>query len=92
MFQCNFFGKTIFLWRPEKENTVFRAVVYFLKLGELVEKPLAKCLACQIVRKKHQHPTLKSTPTHKKTMETANIDFLGPSQMSSIPYFLICQF
>ena len=25
MFQCNFFGKTIFSGRPEKENMVFRA-------------------------------------------------------------------
>ena len=35
--------------------------VYFLKLDELVEKPLAKCAACQIVRKKHPHPTLEQT-------------------------------
>ena len=64
--------------------------VYFLKLDALVEKPLAKCVPCQIVRKKHQHPTLNITPTQKKIVDTISID-LEPSQNSSILYFLNCQ-
>ena len=34
-----------------KTKELLRTNVYFLKLDELVEKPLAKCVACQIVRK-----------------------------------------
>lgn len=35
---------------------------------------------------------LETLPQHKKAMDTFNIDFLGPSQISSIPDFLSYKF
>ena len=35
---------------------------------------------------------LETLHQNRKAMDTVNIDFLGPSQISSIPYFLIQQF
>ena len=31
--------------------------VYFLKIDKLIEKLLAKCVACKVVRNKHYRPT-----------------------------------
>ena len=76
-----------------KTKGLLRTKVYFPKLYALVEKTLVKCVACQMVRKKDQNTTLNIRPTHtKKIMDTVNIDFLGPSQISSIAYVLIPQF
>ena len=58
-----------------KTKGILRTKVYFPKLDELVEKLLAKCLACKVVRKKHQYPTLIIIHEHKKIMGTVNIDF-----------------
>ena len=42
-----------------------RTKVYFPKLDELVDKFLAKCVACKGVGKKHQYATLNIISTQK---------------------------
>ena len=48
-----------------KIKELLKTKVFFLKLDELLEKPLTQCEASQIVRKKHQHPTLNITSAQK---------------------------
>ena len=72
-----------------KTKGLLRTKLYFLKLDELVKKIPRKVCSMSNSQKKHQHPTLNTTPTRKKNTDTVNNDFLGPSEISSIPYFLI---
>ena len=48
-----------------KTKGLLRSKLYFPQLDELVEKLIAKCVACKVVRKKHKHPTLNITPPQR---------------------------
>ena len=50
-----------------KTKGLLRTKLYFLKLDELVKKIPRKVCSMSNSQKKHQHPTLNTTPTRKKT-------------------------
>ena len=61
-----------------KTNQLLRSKVWFLKMDELIEKHVAKCISCQACVNTPVQEHVQSTVLPDYPWQVADIEFLGP--------------